>query len=556
MKKISVLILLAAGLSLVGACVKVDGGLGKGLVDKSLLYDTYTEEFPLEQLQMKHAAGLSGYSDAHLTIGAIRDDTFGLTTRSAAFTLIPALDTLDLGKNPTAVSFDIYFEADTISCASDGEKGILQNIHVYELTKPLDKTAPPAMTPVEYGTERITDGLPVYGGEGALNFNFTKDFAQKYVDRIAALGPVLKERSDDENAIDLYDDYVKALPGIYITTDVPQGNGGRINLFQFSCLSVVNKYYRRNSNVAILKVHSEWDGVQKDSSFVFLPGEPEFSDEATALRNNSKFYQYCFNHTTHSTVEGAPAGQLLVEGGSGLKPVVSARELQEKTRAAISARGGNPDKAIIVKATIVLPFEMPADYEDLKYFPSILSPTICTEMTGDETEDGTPILTYAGLTDASVATEDQGEIDRSILAYTPDITYHLQELLHREDLDTATDADIWLLTIHTQQVADADGSLYDNSYYQNLLYANYYNSIYGGGYGYGGMYGGYGGGYGYNNYYNYMMLAQMMAASTQQTYTTTTELDKDRYYRAVLNGPASPAERKPVFRVTYALSQQ
>ena len=42
----------------------------------------------------------------------------------------------------------------------------------------------------------------------------------------------------------------------------------------------------------------------------------------------------------------------------------------------------------------------------------------------------------------------------------------------------------------------------------------------------------------------------MMAASQQQTYTYTQELDKDRYYKAVLNGPE--AERKPVFRVTYA----
>ena len=60
----------------------------------------------------------------------------------------------------------------------------------------------------------------------------------------------------------------------------------------------------------------------------------------------------------------------------------------------------------------------------------------------------------------------------------------------------------------------------------------------------------YSSGYGYNNYYNYMMMAQMMAASSQQTYSTTQELDKDRYYKAVLNGPS--ASRPPVFRVTYA----
>ena len=51
-----------------------------------------------------------------------------------------------------------------------------------------------------------------------------------------------------------------------------------------------------------------------------------------------------------------------------------------------------------------------------------------------------------------------------------------------------------------------------------------------------------------------MMLAQMMAASSQQTYSYNQELDKDRYYRAVLNGPA--AERKPMFKVTFAFPEE
>ena len=85
------------------------------------------------------------------------------------------------------------------------------------------------------------------------------------------------------------------------------------------------------------------------------------------------------------------------------------------------------------------------------------------------------------------------------------------------------------------------------------MYASYYQSLYGGGYGYGGYgYGGYGNNY--SNYYNYMMLAQMMNASSQQSYSYTTELDKDRYYCAVLCGPDS--DRKPFFRVTYAVPRQ
>ena len=547
-------VLLLAALLASAACVQVDNSLGKGLVDKSLLYDTYTEEFPLTQIKMKMSGDLSGYSDSHLTIGAIRDQVFGLTTRAAAFSLIPAMDTIDLGRNPHAVSFDIYFEADTISCPNDNQRGILQNLYVYELEQRLSQKEQSAMQEIPHSEDRITEGLPVYSGEGALNFGFTKAFAEKYVKALSELGPVLKERSDAEGAIDRYDDFLAAVPGIFITTDAPEGNGGRINLFNFSCLSVSSNYYYRNNNIAVLTVNSEWEGKRKDSSFVFVPGEPEFTDEVTALKDNTKFYQYCFNQTTHQSevMPENPDTRLLVEGGTGLKPVISAKELRDHTLQAILAKGGDPDNAVIVKATIVLPYEMPENYLDMNYFPAILSPTIRTTVTSDDTD----YVTFAGLTDASVSSEDQGDIDRSNLVYSPDISYHLQELLRRTDLDTATDADIWLLIIHTQKVANANGSLYDNSYYQNLLYASYYNSLYGGGYGgygYGG-YSGYGYGSSYSNYYNYMMLAQMMAASSEQTYSYTTELDKDRYYCAILNGP--DAARAPKFRVTYAFPQK
>ena len=551
MKKVFLALCLTAALVTPG-CIKVDNSLGKGLVDKSLLFDTYTAEFPLEQIQLKASEALSGYSDTRLTVGAIRDENFGLTTREAAFNLIPALDTLDLGTNPQAISFTLNFARDTISCADDNQARIFQNIYVTELTKVLPTSEDDTHNTQEipHGTQLITKGLVSYNGEGDLTFNFTKAYAQKYVDALVSMGKVLKDRDGDT---DKFEEFVAKIPGIHLRTDTPDGIGGRINMFDFSCLSVSSNYYVRNNNVGVLKVRSTWNGVQKDSTFLVIPGETELINETEYLTNNTKFYQYCFNRTTQSTTAGPAQGSIMVEGGGGLKPVILARELQEKACAAIEAQGGTLDKAVIVKATIVLPFEMPDNYEDLKYYPSVLSPTIETYY---ETESGVKRPSFAGLTDASVSTEDQGDIDRSNLVYKPDITYHLQELLTRTDLDTATDADIWLLTIHSEKVANASGSLYDNEYYQNLLYASYYNSLYGGyggysGYGYG-SYGGYGG-YGYSNYYNYMMLAQMMSASTQQTYSYTTELDKDRYYCAILNGYNSV--RYPLFRITFAIPQ-
>ena len=550
MKKNFLALCLAAALVLPG-CIKVDNSLGKGLVDKSLLFNTYTQEFPLEDIQLKPSEALSGYSDTRVTIGAIRDEVFGLTTREAAFNLLPVLDTIDLGTNPKAVSFTLYFDADSISGSKDDQANIFQSIYVTELTKALPSSDGDTRNTqdIPHGSQIITKGLPVYKGSGALAFNFTQEFAQKYVDMLRTLGPVFKDRIN-EDGIDRYNDIIAAMPGIHLRTNEPDGLGGRINMFNLSCLSVSSNYYVQNNNFGRLTVNSTWDGVQKDSTFLIVPGEPELYDEKAYVNENTKFYQYCFNRTTQSSVAGPVTDKILVEGGGGLKPVILAKELQAKAREAIAAKGGDPDKGIIIKASIILPFKAAAPFEELKYFPSMLSPTIQTTY---ETESGIKRPTFAGLTDASISSEDQGDIDRSNLVYKPDITYHVQELLTRKDLDTATDADIWLLTIHTEKVANASGSLYDNESYQNLMYANYYNALYGGGYG-GYGYGSYGyGGYGYSNYYNYMMLASMMSASTEQTYSYNSELDKDRYYCAILNGTKD--QNAPLFRITFSIPQ-
>ena len=549
----------AAAALAASACIKVDNSLGSGLVDKGLLYDTYTVEFPLTDLMMKRSSDISGYSSTRVVIGAVRDDVFGLSTRESAFTLVPALDTLDLGTNPKAESFSIYFAADSVSCADDSQARIMQNIYVTALNSALDPEKTASNTEIDHSETLITDGLPVYSGSGPLRFSFTKKFAQDYLDGLKSVAPdgVLVNREWDSDQMEArFKEYTAKLPGIHMRTDQPSGNGGRINLFGLSCLEVSNGQLYINNNLAVLRyTNDEVAGKDTTLAIVFVPGEMSFLDEDTSIDAGTRFYLFAVNRTTHTFPEGPATTKLLVEGGSGVKPVISAKELYNKTKAEIEAKGGNIQDAIVTKATIVLPFDMPFNYQDMKYFPAILSPTIRHTVTD---EDGKSTVQFAGLTDASVSTENQGDIDRSNLVYCPDISYHVQEILKRDDLDTADDADIWLLTIHSEKVAQAADNT-QNAYLQQLMYASYYNSLYGGGYGYGGYgYGSYGyGGYGnsYNNYYTYAMLAQMLAAANQTTYTTNTELDKDRYYRAILHGPTGFGT-KPFFRVTFAVSKK
>ena len=542
------------------ACVKVSGELGKDLIDKSLLYDTYTVEFPIEDIRLRRADDLSGYSDTRLAIGAIRDETFGLTTRATAFTLVPALDTIDLGSNPQLVKFTLRFGSDTISVADESQRHILQNFYAYELTDTLSSKEVGTNRDIPHGTEIITRGIPVYDGTDSLSLEFNEAFGNKYLDVLKRLGPVLVDRSEDSD-VNKWTDFIKAAPGIYIESDLPEGLGGRINLFELSCLSVSSNYYYRNNNVATLTIRSTYDGVQKDTSFLFIPGEAGFYNEASYLDDNKKFYQYAFNRTSHEAPEGVAVDGISIEGGGGLKPVFPMAPIREKVLSAIAERGGTPAKTVVNKASIILPYETPEDPALMDLFPTMLSPTI-----RNTDDDGN--VSFGGLTDASASSENQGTLDRANKMYAPDITYHMQEVLLRDDLDVKDNADIWLLTVHSETTANANGNAEQEAYYQQMMYAMYYNNLYGGGYGgygygsYGYGYGGYGGYGGYSNYYNMMMMASMLSSMNQTTYSTTQELDKDRYYRAILNGPAATAKdpyngalRVPTFRVTFSIPQ-
>ena len=215
---------------------------------------------------------------------------------------------------------------------------------------------------------------------------------------------------------------------------------------------------------------------------------------------------------------------------------------------------------------MVLPFELPEDYTEMFRFPDYLSPTCRLSY-----EDG---VTFASLTDVSSTSEDPGKMNRSLLQYSPDITYHIQKLLQTTSSTKISNYDIWLLLMSTEYftVENSSSDSMSDYYYQmsqmmylNQLYGGYSPYGYGGyggygyggyGYGYGGYgYGGYGGyGYGMSNYYSMALLASMYSnTNSDSTRKSKIEMDKDRYFDAALNGPEAPNGRVPVLRVIYAL---
>ena len=535
--KRSISVLCAAALCCLG-CVEVDLNLGGNLVPVDQTYNVYVESRDLPEVNMLIADSLSGYSTTRITIGAIRDEKFGLSTRASAFSIVPLNDTLDFGENPVVRRMHFSSALDTLSTTDKSFDHNMQNVKVYELLYPLDasKTCDGNAT-IAHSEKPITIGTPVINGTDSLSFDFSLDYARKFLE--------ITQEDLDSAAL-----YFKKIPGIYMETSNPHGNGGRINMYKLQ-LGYDNSSYYLTGNYARLDLTSTYKGERKDTSFYFYYGALDIISSDSLLTNYSSgsFPEYALNLTGHesSKLEGKAGETVLVEGGGGLKPVISARMLVDLAREMILEKTDDYRGVVINRATIELPFRFPDNYQDMEKYPYILSPT-CRLMT-DTT------ATFMSLTDSSNENENQGNIDRSNLKFAPDITYHLQELVKIKDDDKTKQErldngsyDIWFLIKANEVVTTSSSSSSNNEmseYYQYLAYQSYYNNMYGYGYGsYGNSY--------YNNYYTYMMMAAYAGSGSSSSVETSQVLDRDRYYSGWLNGPLDP-DRKPRLILTFSV---
>ena len=560
------------------SCVYIDDTLGKDFIPTDHTWDVYPcEAVTLQGITMANSDKLSGYSTRRFTFGAVRDDNF-VCNKSTSFTLVPLDKNIDFGKEtdgyPIVRQFHLSAVRDTLSMVYDYQKKVIQNVYVHELKKPLDSTilySSTNLSELALTDRLITEGVPVYSGGDSLSLDFSKEYTTSLIRRIREFQRLEGQAGDSLNV------YLKHVPGIVISTD-PQGeDGGRINMFEVA-MQTESGYI--TGNYAELKITGKYDYSEEpvDTSFLFYFGPSDF------LKDDDTSYpaQYAFNASDNRTVEAdfmekwenSTKENIYVEGGSGLKPVVKASEIKEIISSLIKEKQDagnsiNEDEIVINKATIMLPYNVGTDYDKLEKYPMILSPTVRLKSNNEE------YVTYAGLTDSSIESENHGDINRSLQMYCPDISHHVQEIASlkqgvgedvpsnesEEDfLKRLEKYDIWMLIMHEEITETSTDSSYDD-YYNNLLYNSYYNNMmydpYGYGYGYGGYgygYGGYGyDGYGYNNYYNYYMMAAYASASSNSGSSTSSsiELDTDRFYGAILNGPGASGE-KPQLKITFS----
>ena len=121
-----------------------------------------------------------------------------------------------------------------------------------------------------------------------------------------------------------------------------------------------------------------------------------------------------------------------------------------------------------------------------------------------------------------------------------DLADWTEEEIRKDADEDLSNYDIWMLIMWLETTTTTNSSASQLAdYYQQLAYYSYYNQLYGNS---------------YSNYYNYMLMAQYAGANSSTT-TSSSELDKDRYYNCVLHGPASE-DRKPKLKITFALPKE
>ena len=441
----TVLVTLVTLLSL-ASCITIDPTLGTSLVpvNQNITIRTATIDLPVT---LRMADSLQSNVSQNATVGAIRSETFGLFHADAAFSVTPASDSVEWGANPAVRDITLFLSRDTSLVVDPSQYSIPQNLYIHQLTIDLDSTKiyNNSIGSEDYDPDPISTGGSVYVGGDTYSVKLKKIIGEK----LFALSTETRDSAEL---------FMKAFRGFYIRCDDPEENllGGRLNGFDLS-----------SSYILLTWEYDDTDGNRKVTSTTFSLG--------------AYYSVNCLTAGSGNLEQADPTLQLYLEGLCGIKPHIDARQLRDAVTAWAGENDISPKDLLVAKATMSFPFEYNGDRDELDYFPPCIFP--CRRVAGD-----TRTL-YTPLDEINDTALESGDINRSLLQYTSNVSLYLQDLLSRDRESLTTEDDLWIMPIL--------------SYYDSYSSATYY----------------------YSDYYYYS--------------------------QSVLNGTA--AERHPVLQLTYAV---
>ena len=176
-------------------------------------------------------------------------------------------------------------------------------------------------------------------------------------------------------------------------------------------------------------------------------------------------YGGCLNTTSYSSKRLETTQQLEklpIEGGAGINPYVNIAALKDSLDNWAARKGIDPAKVIISKATLIFPFEFPADISMLDYrYPSYLFPAY--RATNTEESD---MKYYYPYSDYALSGSSMGAINRSLGQYRCEVSSTMQKVMNMKREELGNKYDFWLYPLMYEE---------DSSYGQTYYYVDNYS---------------------------------------------------------------------------------
>jgi len=355
---------------------------------------------------LKMADSLQTAVSLSATVGAIRTADYGLYHSDAAMALTASNDSISWGNNPVVTSVKLSLVLDTTLFVHPTQRSIPQNLYVHRLKVVLDSTKiyNNSLTAADYETEVLSLGGLVYTGDESYTVELDKKLGEELI-KIPL------------STLDSAELFMKAFKGLYLRCDDPlEGTeGGRLNTFDLSA-----------SALSIYFDYDDDEGNRRSKTESFLLGEYYAVNVCTSSA------RYMEQHLATDA--------LYMEGSCGIKPFISAVELRRVLENYFAAENQSDlSRVLIAKAALEFPFEYSGDYKQFDYYANMLYPCKKIKATSKS------VMRYAPLSEIDEEEFESGEIDRSNLRYTANVSFYIQKLLSRSASEITSDDDLWIM---------------------------------------------------------------------------------------------------------------
>jgi hypothetical protein len=412
-----ILVIVSVALFATISCIKLDKSIGENLIPSGEDLEIKVAEIEIP-VRLKLADSLQSVASDYANIGAINTKELGLVEFSAAANIAPISKGLRFGKDPQIK--EIWFSGIVSKqvMLNDNQEGIPQNIYVHKLNKTLDTTQVynNSLTGDFYNKTPLNTIETTYFGGDTIKVLLNNSLGSDIL-------------SATETELDSIDLFTKRFGGLVVRSSAPETGlfGGRINMVSFSSATIYIKY----------NFQPTWDS------------DLSRKDTVVQLGFGSS---YCLNLSTYNSNKlqtTQATSSLSIEGVAGIKPYISYKDIKETLNAWLKNNGYNNKNIALSKASVVLPFEFPADY-DMTTYPQMF--TFARRYNNSNIN----MPYYYACTDLT-AYSRIGKLNRSLKEYEVDIPETIQEIIEKPESELDNTYNLWFFPISS--IEDSMGNI-------------------------------------------------------------------------------------------------